>query len=241
MTSAERKFKVLQRSFLRKIDQIATKHEVESTYVKTLYIDEMQCLVEEFFEEIGLAEKLSQTLLWRIVETRLSLEREALTDPLTEVPNLRAFHKIYRRYFDAISKGRIQHLSLICFDLDHFKAINDTFGHPIGDKVLRKVAEAVIEITRPLDFFARTGGEEFCFLIQGSIEEAKIIAERIRKKIEGVDVKELGINPEKRAVITASLGVTTHNKETDERFLIHRADRALYEAKNKGRNCVVIS
>jgi diguanylate cyclase (GGDEF)-like protein len=120
------------------------------------------------------------------------------------------------------------------FDIDHFKQINDTFGHPVGDVVLQALGKLVKQETRGGDLSIRYGGEEFMLVLtHTNIDGAQIKAESLRREVEKTDFPEL--NGES---VTVSLGIT--QLKTDDQSisqLIHRADDALYEAKHSGRNC----
>lgn len=131
-------------------------------------------------------------------------------------------------------------LSVILFDIDRFKSINDTYGHPAGDYVLKEIAHVVrSKMIRGNDFFARSGGEEFTVLLLGSEEKpAHEIAERLRLTIESHEFTYEG----KKMPVTISAGVTTKREEDLEwRIIYERADQALYKAKNAGRNQVVLA
>jgi len=119
-------------------------------------------------------------------------------------------------------------------DLDHFKSLNDTYGHPVGDEVLRKVADLISTNVRPADFAARYGGEEFAVILPNTEEEgAVILAERIRKAIQNY---AWSYRP-----ITASFGVATVDPETNDPETLKRlADNALYDSKHEGRNRVSV-
>ena len=131
-------------------------------------------------------------------------------------------------------------LAIILVDIDHFKRINDTFGHPAGDLVLQEVAEVLRESTRPEDLVARYGGEEFIVALPiGSLEQARDRAERIRTQLPSRDITVKG----KGIRVTASLGLSyaPPGRIHDVSPLIATADEALYEAKRTGRNRVVAS
>jgi len=130
-------------------------------------------------------------------------------------------------------------LGLLMIDLDHFKQVNDRFGHLGGDEALRCIAERIASNLRSYDALGRYGGEEFLIVLPScELEQAAIAAERIRESIEANPVP-LG---RAAAKITASFGVTVLDAEndTEQRQLIARADAALYEAKRSGRNCVAM-
>ncbi len=154
-------------------------------------------------------------------------------DPMTEAFNKRAFLTEIEKEA-GFARRHEQPLSLIMFDLDHFKKVNDTYGHQAGDLVLRSVAQAVQDMMRKEDIFARYGGEEFALLLRNTpLEGAFIVAERVRREIESLEVTHDG----RRIPCTASVGLATltasMRRPTD---LIEAADQRLYQAKRKGRN-----
>lgn len=120
------------------------------------------------------------------------------------------------------------------FDIDHFKEINDTYGHLTGDDVLKTLADIVRENLRKIDSLVRWGGEEFMIIApETDLEGAKILAERIRKKVESYKFDKI-------KTITISLGLALFEKDDTENSVIKRADDALYNAKKRGRNRVEI-
>jgi diguanylate cyclase (GGDEF)-like protein len=130
-------------------------------------------------------------------------------------------------------------LSLLFGDIDHFKAINDTFGHLAGDRVIKALATKLRMETRESDHAARYGGEEFAVILpETTIEDAKVIAERLRSGIESMDITYGGNS----ISISLSFGIAdlTDNKKADIDELISRADKALYHAKEQGRNRCII-
>lgn len=156
------------------------------------------------------------------------------TDPLTGLTNRR---QLSERMDVELSKAR-RHghpLSALMMDIDHFKSINDTYGHGAGDAVLVGVASILKQTCRKEDIVARYGGEEFVVLLPDSpVTAALDCAERIRKAIEG------SVFPEIDRKVTASLGATLFAPTDTEESFIQRADAALYEAKASGRNRVVL-
>ncbi|WP_290650950.1 diguanylate cyclase [Aquisalimonas sp.] len=161
------------------------------------------------------------------------LERRATIDPLTGLWNRSQFDIKFR---DALDRCRRYHspASLILLDIDHFKRVNDTFGHDVGDAVLREIARRLGAILRSPDALARWGGEEFVALLpETNIEHAAGIAQRLRECVCSRDVETVGR-------ITASLGVTAlRPDDPTTRAVLRRADSALYRAKAAGRNQVV--
>ena len=154
------------------------------------------------------------------------------TDPLTKIDNRYRFNETLDEEIRRVNRYEGS-LSIIMFDIDHFKQINDTYGHDIGDKVLVKIAHLVENMIRDIDRFARWGGEEFIILIPNNdVEGATMLAERIRAAIE-----ESGIPPVKE--LTASFGVVEYRQNEEKTSLLKRVDEALYAAKFKGRNRVV--
>ena len=128
-------------------------------------------------------------------------------------------------------------LCLILFDIDHFKQINDTWGHPAGDFILKHLAQLIENEARGYDVFARYGGEEFAFLLRGSpLEAAILLAERVREEVE----EHIFTYDEVDLRITISLGVAHWSGEEplEDTALVEAADRLLYEAKGGGRNMV---
>ena len=126
--------------------------------------------------------------------------------------------------------------SLCFFDLDHFKEINDDLGHAAGDEVLKRVAKVTARVIREGDYLSRYGGEEFVLiLVATTLEQANVVAERIRTTMEGESFKE--IDPKLK--VTISAGVIEFRRNENIEAAIARADEAMYEAKRKGRNTVV--
>jgi len=162
-------------------------------------------------------------------------EELAHKDELTGLDNRRAFfdqgHRVFQQAF------RFKHpVSVIMMDIDHFKNVNDNYGHSLGDKVLQVIAELLKDIVREIDIVARIGGEEFAFVLPETGEdEAVNLAERLRLKIAETTV----VHEEKQIKITASFGVSSHRVENEAlEKMLTRADDALFIAKKKGRNQV---
>ncbi len=166
------------------------------------------------------------------------LEELATTDGLTGCLNKRAFlAELSQKLMAAQRFGR--KLSLIVTDLDHFKTVNDTYGHATGDRVLQELGRVLKRVKRETDLVARFGGEEFCVLCEETdARGAQLLAERVREELAGTELQtELGA-----LKVTASLGVATfpeHAKSAEELF--SQGDKALYEAKSRGRNQVCIA
>ncbi|MGZ5609155.1 MAG: GGDEF domain-containing protein [Methylobacter sp.] len=161
----------------------------------------------------------------------------AYTDPLTQTQNRTSFNDAIKREM-SLAKRNNKSLSLIFLDIDHFKTINDTYGHECGDATLVLGAKWIKENLRDSDIVFRYGGEEFVILLNGTdASGAELLAERIRASI-GSHTIAFGMETLK---ITASLGVSTlRDNDTFESF-VQRADKAMYTAKNRGRNQVVVA
>ena len=161
------------------------------------------------------------------------LERQTRTDHLTGIANRRHFFERAEQEFSR-SRRHGMPLSILAIDIDHFKRINDDFGHPVGDAVLQEFAAQCQRTLRQEDLFARTGGEEFCILLPHTGGEAALaIAERIRLQVSEHQVSQ----EHPRLRITASFGIATMGPgDTEFGALFSRADRALYVAKDAGRN-----
>ena len=171
----------------------------------------------------------------RIAEENRKL---SLTDRLSDLPNRRSISLIAESCFDTSKKATLT-MSLIIFDIDNFKSINDSYGHLVGDQVIAEVKLIVSKLLRSGDTIGRFGGEEFLIILPDtSIDAAETIAERIRKGFEAYDYSR--INSE--LTVTCSFGVAT-NLSTDKNLdtVIKRADRLLYKAKQSGRNKVFTS
>ncbi|MCF8088895.1 MAG: diguanylate cyclase [Desulfotignum sp.] len=160
------------------------------------------------------------------------LEKQATTDALTGIFNRMKFNGSLTNEIQRAQRYSTP-LSLIIFDIDHFKRVNDSYGHLAGDAVLKNLTQLVVSTLRETDIFARWGGEEFVIQTpETTLDGAIKLAEKLRSKIETHDFSE----PEK---ITTSFGVTTLKKGDNTISLINRADEALYRAKEGGRNQVV--
>ncbi|MGB6066076.1 MAG: GGDEF domain-containing protein [Desulfomonilaceae bacterium] len=165
------------------------------------------------------------------------LRKLATTDSLTDIWN--------RRHFGVLVRGELERakryggdLALMMIDLDHFKEINDTYGHAVGDEVLQMVAAVGRRILRSIDFFARYGGEEFAVALpETPLEQALKVAERLRRALSETPIASQS-DP---IYITVSIGVTVAEPgSADFNRLLQQADGALYGAKDNGRNRVEV-
>jgi diguanylate cyclase (GGDEF)-like protein len=166
--------------------------------------------------------------------------RLSLMDHVTGVFNARYFQLRLGQEF-ATSIRSDMPLSIIIFDLDRFKAINDEHGHPAGDMVLKRVAQGIDGSVRAGDVTARVGGEEFAVLLPNTAcEDAEAIAERIRETVKGMKIE---LSSRKTVSVTISAGVISRADHPDSHFseLFELADQALFKAKNAGRDRVIVA
>jgi diguanylate cyclase (GGDEF)-like protein len=192
--------------------------------------EDQRAWIGQLAEQLGLA--LSN------VRLRVSLRQQSIIDPLTQLYN--------RRYMDEVLKRELARsdrngapVSVLVLDLDHFKRINDTYGHEAGDAILRKVALTLRENIRSCDVACRMGGEEMVVLLPDcGTGNAVKRADALRLAIAGGDVLHAG----QRIGATASIGVASYPQHGNNmQTLVHAADLALYEAKHGGRNCVRVA
>lgn len=164
------------------------------------------------------------------------LERQATTDFPTGAPNRRSFMSRLALEFERIRRHPELQCSVLALDLDHFKHVNDTWGHAAGDAVLRHLADQVGRLIRPADLLGRTGGEEFSVLLPDTrAEDARILAERLRQRVADTPAEFGG----QAIAVTLSIGVSPiAADDADLDAVLARADEALYEAKKAGRNAV---
>lgn len=193
-----------------------------------------QAMIEQnqrFEQEIKESNKEITQLRKNLEDTRL----EAMTDPLTGLYNRKFFNTAF---FQAAREASVAGtpLSVLMLDIDHFKKFNDTYGHNLGDLVLKQVARCLASCVKGRDVTARFGGEEFVILLPDTaIKHAMIVAEQVRKTVAGkkIVVRSTGKSLGK---ITLSIGVAQLRSSEDVTMLLERADAAMYLAKNSGRN-----
>jgi diguanylate cyclase (GGDEF)-like protein len=191
-------------------------------------------------EDVKVVELLAAAVAVALQNAHLYQEtqRLATTDALTGLSNYRHFHDLLG--LEVQRARRMDYpIGLIIMDLDHFKQVNDRHGHPVGDLVLRQVAEQLRKRLRRTDVVGRLGGEEFGAILPGdSLTEVAIVAEKLRRAVEELAPIRGGMtsNP---TPVTLSLGGTSLSADVvDAELLVSRADQALYEAKRSGRNQV---
>lgn len=192
----------------------------------------LEVRVEERTRELNSALTEISDLAAQLNESLQQVEHLAVTDLLTETYNRRKFDEIVHREHRRAEAG-ITPFSLIMFDVDHFKQVNDSYGHSAGDRVLRQLCRRVRGLVRQGDQLIRWGGEEFLVLLPTTrLAEAATMAERIRLEIGGEPFTDAGF-------VTISLGVAQFCPADSIDDLMKRVDNALYQAKQQGRNRVV--
>ncbi|MEK4230263.1 sensor domain-containing diguanylate cyclase [Solibacillus sp. FSL H8-0538] len=192
--------------------------------------------MEEAYLEKNLAfEKLEQIYLEiekkqiELMEINSGLVEISNTDKLTGIPNRRFFQEKLEEQIELYYKEQ-NTFSLLIIDIDHFKKVNDTYGHQIGDIVLVKLANILKKQARPDDVAARFGGEEFVIILPNTDEDAAIfIAQKLNQEVERAEWTETGS-------LTVSVGVATFIEQDSEALIISKADQALYASKENGRN-----
>ncbi|HEX7030224.1 MAG TPA: GGDEF domain-containing protein [Gammaproteobacteria bacterium] len=176
------------------------------------------------------------SLRQRLADQRRQLAEVAFTDPLTGVYNRRYLFDLLERERARIRRNHVATLAIAMLDLDDFKATNDRYGHPMGDRLLQRVADLLQDELRDMDAVGRFGGEEFIIVMPDTAEAgAKNGMERMRKRIESDDSPFRGVS----VPVTVSVGVAELQPNETVAALLERADKALYAAKQAGRNRVV--
>lgn len=248
----------LKKIFSEIIDAITTTNQhisrsennletINESLVTSLPRAEMEKIVGQIKSEIKKLESTSGTFndqlqqaTNEIDELKMKMERyrnEAIKDPLTRIDNRRGFEKKLMTAIDNTSATGAP-LCLVTADIDHFKQVNDTHGHLVGDNVLRMVAATIKNSIKGKDLVARMGGEEFSILLPDTpFDGAMKLADNIRLSFERIDLKKKNTG-ESLGKITLSFGVTIYKKDESIEDFMHRADTALYQSKKTGRNKV---
>ena len=203
-------------------------------------LDNIARAAEEFGAALAQISERSTALEREVYErqqAQAQLQELATTDSLTGLRNRRYFMYRAAEEFERARRYRLP-LALLMLDADHFKAINDRYGHPIGDQVLQALARRGQELLRDVDLFARIGGEEFAILLpQTDLDAARVVAERLRQRMASTPI----VTDQGPLILTISLGLTGFDATViDFDALLRRADAALYRAKQNGRNCTEV-
>ncbi|BCO27036.1 hypothetical protein MIZ03_1923 [Rhodoferax lithotrophicus] len=204
--------------------------------LKKLKLDDARALLEHGAHQLPEPDESSQAYLQAVIDKLCELSQK---DPLTGLANRRFFNNVLTREIEVVARSGEPAL-LLMLDIDHFKAVNDTYGHQAGDTVLQAVAKTLIKCVRPMDTVARFGGEEFVIILpscQGYYGHQ--VAERIR---ESLSAMKIPISSGVTIKITISIGgayAPRWVRSTPELW-VDRADLELYRAKSEGRDCVCI-
>lgn len=167
------------------------------------------------------------------------MARQRDTDPLTGLPNRRAFARHLEAELERTRRGRGD-LSLVILDIDHFKSVNDNYGHPCGDEVLLRLASQLQTSVRLYDLAARIGGEEFAIVLPGaSALKAQALCERILQRFASTGMDCPGVPPF-HVTFSGGIATCTTGVTCPASLLVDRADKALYEAKQAGRNRIYV-
>lgn len=181
-------------------------------------------LMKEYQDELREINKKLKT-------KNIEYENLASTDALTGLYNRHKFTQLYLSSYESMIQ-RHNKMSLIILDIDHFKKVNDIYGHNVGDRVLVEVSKRLLKVLRGQDIVCRWGGEEFIILLPtADLDGALSIANKIKKSINELNIDKVG-------AITASFGVSEVREGEEMQDSIHRADKALYRAKKSGRDCI---
>lgn len=205
------------------------EHEKDILHTKTK-LEELYRATNEANQKLELLHAEYEAKQQELLRLNHQLEALASTDPLTGLRNRRFFQEQLLANIALFQRMRLP-FSLLIVDIDHFKAINDTFGHPVGDAVLTDLGQMLRSMSRESDIVARYGGEEFVIIAPSSTRDnAKLAAERFRAQIEAATLGG--------CQVTVSIGVATMTSVDTDVTLLQKADQALYASKSNGRNRV---
>ncbi len=211
-------------------------------------IDMLRDAVAKITEETKIVSEQNSKLQQELADTTVQLceirtdfdrvHRESQNDPLTEVGNRKFFDEKIVETLKAADEED-DPLSVLMVDIDHFKDFNDIHGHLVGDQVLRLVARTLVENLKGRDVICRYGGEEFVIMLPRTrLSDAERVANQLRQTLANKHITRKGSN-EDLGIVTISVGATQYQKREDSEVLIARADMAMYQAKQTGRNRVV--
>lgn len=197
-------------------------------------LDEIQRNIQDIIESFDIPDDNKFDVIRKINFMYTQTKQMSITDALTNLYNRRYFETSFEREF-ARAKRYNTNLSMVIFDIDFFKRINDTYGHLCGDYVLKEISWLMIENFRQTDIIFRYGGEEFVVLLtETPFDVANIPVERFRKVVEEHRFKFKGNDLN----VTVSCGISSNSDSPDLKGMFDNADKALYRAKQEGRNCV---
>ena len=197
--------------------------QVDGYILKPINLDKLEEKLENIKEQIDLKNYYTNH--------QKELKQKAYTDELTKISNRAFFEEEFNKEVARYSREKTP-FSFILLDIDKFKDFNDNYGHQVGDEILKNLAETIKQNIRQTDIFARWGGEEFvCMLLNTSIQNAKKLAEHLRKAVENHIFKN-------NLRVTCSFGIAEFSEDDTKESIMKRVDEALYKAKKSGRNRV---
>ncbi len=197
-------------------------------------LDEIQHNIQSIIESFDIPDDNKFEVIRKINFMYTQTKQLSITDALTNLYNRRYFETSFKREY-ARAKRYNSDLSIVVVDIDWFKKINDTYGHTCGDYVLRELSWIMAENFRQTDIIFRYGGEEFVVLLtETPCEKAIVPVSRLRAKVEENNFRFKGISLN----ITISAGISSNKNTSDADEMFENADKALYQAKNDGRNCI---
>lgn len=196
--------------------------------------EELEDVIEQIILPLSVAVE-REIILRNVKMDKKKFYEQAIRDRLTGLYTRLYMEEAVNRLIRIHDRNKDASFAVIMFDLDHFKRVNDSYGHAAGDKVLQSVAKVILDCTREEDINVRYGGEEFAsFIVSCDYEKAVSIAERVRKGVEKMSILSEGY----KLNITISGGVAFRKQRESLDSVIERADKALYKAKHNGRNCI---
>jgi diguanylate cyclase (GGDEF)-like protein len=200
-------------------------------------LDEIQQNIEHIIRDFDVPEENKLEVIKQINYIYTRTKYLSITDELTGLSNRRCFETSYEKEFLRAARYKTK-LTLVMYDIDHFKNINDTYGHPCGDYILKEISNAALQTFRKTDTVFRFGGEEFVVILpETDISQAQIPLERFRKTVETLDLKYQNQQIE----VTVSIGACQYCDEfSSKEELLQKTDEALYKAKNSGRNKTIL-
>jgi diguanylate cyclase (GGDEF)-like protein len=200
-------------------------------------LDEIQQNIEHIIRDFDVPEENKLEVIKQINYIYTRTKYLSITDELTGLSNRRCFENNYEKEFLRAARYKNK-LTLVMYDIDHFKLINDTYGHPCGDYILKEISNAALQTFRKTDTVFRFGGEELVVILpETDINQAKIPLERFRKTVE-----TLNLNYQNQQInVTVSIGACQYCDEfSSKEDFLQKTDEALYNAKNSGRNRTVL-
>ncbi len=220
--------------YIKNLDWYLYVEQDEATYLTSARTNFLRTVLIGFVSSCGI---IILTLL-TINRYQAKLESFAVSDVLTGVLNRRGLEVEFTKILAVYARSR-QSFSLILLDLDGFKQVNDRKGHLAGDALLKRIAKLITQAIRPMDILARWGGDEFVVLAGSTAEEAIVVAERIREIVNSAELAGPGApSDDPRNTLSVSCGVSVYKEGDTFDDMLLLADRALYDCKAKGGNCV---